>query len=169
VPPPPPGANANLPPVTEAKPMTNRERLAEHLSNPSCASCHKLIDPIGFGLEKFDALGRRRDMQKITFVPGRQERGKKPVSVELPLDTTGSIAGISDSDFSSPRTLGKVLAASEQCQECVVKQYFRWTYGRHEAPGDRPLIKKAFALFRDSQFRFKELIISLVTAYARGD
>jgi hypothetical protein len=169
VPPPPPGANANLPPVSEARPMTNRERLSEHLSNPSCASCHKLIDPIGFGLEKFDALGRRREMQKITFVPGRQERDKKPTSVELPLDTTGSIAGIADSDFSSPRALGKVLASSEQCQECVVKQYFRWTYGRHEGPGDRPLIKQAFATFRDSQFRFKELMIALVTAYARGD
>jgi hypothetical protein len=169
VPPPPPGANANLPPVSEAKPMTNRERLAEHLSNPSCASCHKLIDPIGFGLEKFDAVGRRRELQKITFVPGRQERDKKPTSVELPLDTTGAIAGIAESDFSSPRTLGKVLANSEQCQECVVKQYFRWTYGRHEGPGDRPLIKQAFATFRDSQFRFKELIISLVTAYARGE
>jgi hypothetical protein len=169
VPPPPPGANANLPPVTEAKPMTNRERLAEHLANPSCASCHRLIDSIGFGFEKFDAVGQHREKLKLTIFPGRKDRDKKPVSFELPLDTTGSIAGIPNSSFSSPRELGAVLADSEQCQECVVKQYFRWTYGRHEGPADRPVIKEAFARFRDSQFRFKELMIALVTTYARGD
>jgi hypothetical protein len=169
VPPPPPGANTNLPPISEVKPMTNRERLAEHLTNPSCASCHRLVDSIGFGLEKFDAVGQRREMQKLTFLPGRKEKDKKKTTVELPLDTTGAIAGIPNSDFSTPRQLGKVLSTSQQCQECMVKQYFRWTYGRHEGPGDRPVIKEAFATFRDSQFRFKELMISLVTAYARGD
>jgi hypothetical protein len=169
VPDPPPGASSNLPVVTEAKPMTNRERLAMHLNNASCAGCHKLIDPIGFGLEKFDAIGQRRETLKLTFFGNRQERDRKPTTAELPLDTTGSISGISDSDFSSPRELGKVLARSEQCQECVVKQLFRFTYGRHEEPADRPVIKQAFARFRDSQFRFKELMIALVAAYARGE
>jgi hypothetical protein len=169
VPPPPPGANANLPPPSEAKPMTNRDRLAEHLSNASCATCHKLIDSIGFGLEKFDAVGQRREKHTLVFTGTRQERDKKPVRVELPIDTSGSISGLPDSEFSSPRELGKVLAASEQCQECAVKQYFRFTYGRHEAPADRAVIKQAFARFRDSQFRFKELMIALVTAYARGE
>ena len=58
VPDPPPGVNTNLPPVTEAKPQTNRDRMTEHASNAMCATCHKLIDPIGFGFEKFDAVGR---------------------------------------------------------------------------------------------------------------
>jgi hypothetical protein len=169
VPDPPPGASANLPVVTEAKPMTNRERLAEHLSNPSCASCHNLIDPIGFGFEKFDAIGQRREKLRLTFFATRQERNKPATSTELPLDTSGSISGIPNSEFSSPRQLGKVLAGSEQCQECVVKQFFRFTYGRHEEPADRPLIKETLARFRDSQFRFKQLMISLVTAYARGE
>ena len=52
------GVNTNLPPVTEAKPQTNRDRMSEHTNNPSCATCHKLMDPIGFGLEKFDAHRR---------------------------------------------------------------------------------------------------------------
>ena len=58
VPDPPPGVNTNLPPVTEAKPQTNRDRMSEHATNPTCATCHKLMDAVGFGLEKFDAIGR---------------------------------------------------------------------------------------------------------------
>jgi len=64
---PPPGVNTNLPPVTAAKPMTNRDRLASHTTERMCAGCHNLVDPIGFGLEKYDAIGQRRDKLKITF------------------------------------------------------------------------------------------------------
>src|SRR4030095_1048689 len=49
---PPPGVNTNLPEITEAKPQTNRERMREHVTNPSCSTCHNLIDPIGFGFER---------------------------------------------------------------------------------------------------------------------
>ena len=55
-----------------------------------------------------------------------------------------------------------MLAKSPQCQECVVKQYFRYTAGRMETPADRPLIRKVAEDFRKSHFEFKELIISLV-------
>ncbi|MEX2263027.1 MAG: DUF1588 domain-containing protein, partial [Bryobacteraceae bacterium] len=169
VPDPPPGTNSNLPPMTEAKPMTNRDRLAVHLTNASCAGCHNLIDPIGFGLEKFDAIGSRREKLSLTFFPGRKDRKKKPVKVELDLNTSGAIGGIPHSDFSSPKELGKVLAESPQCQECVVKQLFRYAYGRMETPADRPVIERSFERFRDSQFRFKELMIDLVTAYASSN
>src|SRR5262249_32959037 len=60
VPPPPGGVNTNLAPGTEAHPLANRERMLEHVTNATCATCHNLIDPIGFGLEKFDAVGARR-------------------------------------------------------------------------------------------------------------
>ena len=71
---PPPGVNTNLPPVSEAKPQTNRDRLAEHTLNKSCAGCHNLIDPIGFGLEKFDAIGARRDKLQLRFFGERRDR-----------------------------------------------------------------------------------------------
>ena len=48
-------------------------------------------------------------------------------SVDLDIDATGYVAGIPDSKFSSPSQLGTVLAKSAQCQECIVKQYFRYT------------------------------------------
>jgi hypothetical protein len=163
VPDPPPGVNTNLPPVTEAKPQTNRDRMTEHATNPSCATCHRLIDPIGFGLEKFDAVGARRENLVLEF-GGFDEEGRPrgPVkTVALDIDSTGNVARIPDSRFSSPAQLGSVLAKSGQCQECVVKQYFRYTVGREDTPADRPLIRKAFEEFRNSQFRFQQLIVSI--------
>ena len=140
--------------------------MAEHATNPSCATCHNLIDPIGFGFEKFDAIGARRDKFKLQFFSGAGGEGggrrAPPKTVELDLDTTGYVAGIPDSQFSSPSELGAVLAKSAQCQECMVKQYFRYTAGRLETPADRPVIRKILEDFRKSQFRFKELIVSLV-------
>jgi Protein of unknown function (DUF1592)/Protein of unknown function (DUF1588)/Protein of unknown function (DUF1587)/Protein of unknown function (DUF1585)/Protein of unknown function (DUF1595) len=161
---PPPGVNTNLPEITEAKPQTNRERLREHVTNPSCSTCHNLIDPIGYGFEKFDAIGARRDKFKLLFFGDDDEGGRraKPRTVELEMDTAGFVAGIPDSKFSSPRELGAVLARSPQCQECLVKQYFRYTSGRMETQADRHLIRKVTEDFRRSQFRFKELIISLI-------
>ena len=161
VPDPPPGVNTNLPPVTEAKPQTNRDRMSEHVTDPSCATCHKLIDPIGFGLEKFDAIGARRDKFTLQFFTGSEERRRLSKSLDLNIDSSGTIAGIPDSQFSSPAELGAVMAKSPQCQECMVKQYFRYTLGRMETPADRPAISKLTDDFRGSQFHFKELIVSL--------
>jgi hypothetical protein len=166
VPDPPAGVNTNLPPVTEAKPQTNHDRMSEHATNPSCATCHKLIDPIGFGLEKFDAVGARREKFTLQFFTGRGEGGggkrSPPKTIDLDIDGKGYVTGIPDSQFSSPAELGAVLAKSSQCQECVVKQYFRYIAGRTETPADRPVIRKLLDDFRNSQFRFKELIVSLM-------
>lgn len=160
---PPPGVNTNLPPVTEAKPQTNRDRMSEHATNPSCATCHNLIDPIGFGLEKFDAIGARRDKFKLLFFPAYRSSNRRapPKTLELDMDTSGEVAGIPNSRFTSPSQLGAVLAGSTLCQECIVKQYFRYTEGRMETPGDRPLIRSVLNDFVKSEFRFKELMVSL--------
>src|SRR5262249_51152508 len=69
-PPPPP---ANVPPLPAnkgagIKPLSMRERMAEHRKNPVCASCHSTIDPLGFALENFDAVGQWRDLDKA-FAP----------------------------------------------------------------------------------------------------
>jgi hypothetical protein len=160
VPDPPPGVNTNLPPVSEDRPKTNRERMAEHTTNPTCATCHSLIDPIGFGFEKFDAIGARREKLKIVF-RGEGESRKVRKTVQVDLDTTGKVAGIPDSNFSSPKELGAILARSAVCQECMVKQYFRYVAGRLETPGDRPLLARVFADFSASGFRFRDLIIAM--------
>ena len=163
VPDPPAGVNTNLPPFSANKPQTNRDRLSEHVINPGCASCHSLIDPIGFGFEKFDAVGSRRDKFTLeTRGRGPEARDKKTTAWELTIDATGFVAGVANSKFASPAQLGAVLGQSSQCQECVAKQYFRYIAGRAETAADRPVIRKMTEDFRRSQFRFKELILSLM-------
>ncbi len=166
VPDPPPGTNSNLPALTEAQPQTNRQRLDVHLTRETCAGCHRLMDPIGFGFEKFDAAGVRREKLGLTFFPGRKDRKKEAVKVDLDLDTTGSIAGIANSDFSSPKQIGEILARTPQCQECVVRQLFRFAHGRQENAADRPVIQKTFERFRNSKFRVRELLLELASSYA---
>jgi hypothetical protein len=161
VPNPPPGVDTNLPPFDESKPQTNRGRLAMHANAPMCAGCHNLIDPIGFGFEKFDAIGMRREQYKLIF-SSEESRRSRPKEVLLDLDTSAWVTGITKSDFSSPRGLGELLARTPQCHECVVKQLFRYMAGREDTPADRPIIQAALDRFRNSGFRFKELVVSLV-------
>ena len=98
------------------------------------------------GFEKFDAIGARRETHKLLFYPnlkGVAARRAKPKEVDLELDTKGRVAGIQGSDFTSPRELGDILARTPQCQECMVKQVFRYMSGRQDTPADRLFMKKA--------------------------
>jgi hypothetical protein len=162
VPNPPPGVNTTLPEPTAEKPLTRRQRLAEHATNATCAGCHKLMDPIGFGLENFDGIGRWRDKEQISV--GSEETRTPPKRFDLDLDTNGEVAGIPNSAFSEPRQLGKVLAGSPACQECVVRQVFRYAYGRMETTADQETIRQLYQTFRDSGFQFQKLIVALVRA-----
>jgi hypothetical protein len=167
VPPPPPGVDTNLPAVSAEKPMTTRERLAEHARNPTCAACHSLIDPIGSGLEGFDNIGRHRDKLLLKLQQERDSvtnQPRPPKDFELPLDTNGFIQGVSSSKFSTGAELGRILANEPTCQRCVVKQVFRFALGRHEEEGDQPHLDALFARFRSSGFQFRELMLALVTS-----
>jgi hypothetical protein len=172
VPPPPPGVDTNLPPVEQSKPVTNRERLAMHTTNKMCAGCHNLTDQIGFGFEKFDAIGMRRETQKLLFYnahSAEEAKHAKPTEINLELDTRAHVAGIQNSDFTSPRGLGEILAKTPQCQECIVKQVFRYMLGRTDTPADRPVLKQATDDFRNSGYRFKELLIALIKSTESKD
>jgi hypothetical protein len=162
VPNPPPGVNTNLPePSSADAARAKRERMLEHAQNPSCSGCHRLMDPIGFGLEKYDAIGAWRDKEIVDIYAGSGEsRRSKPVSVDI--TAAGEIAGLPSSTFGDSRALGKVLAASPVCQDCVVKQVFRYAFGRAETPSDRQTVSSTAGTFRKSGFKFKELLISLV-------
>jgi hypothetical protein len=155
-----------LPPLQVDRPQTNRDRLKEHLINRSCAGCHSLMDPIGLGFEKFDAIGKRREKQTIKFFPDRRAKDQTPKVVDLDLDTIGKVSGLANSDFRTPRELGRILANSTACQECVVKQLFRYAYGRRETGADLDLISKASQEFRGSQFRLKVLMMFLARSLA---
>ena len=166
VPNPPPGTNMNLPPPSKSMPLGVRSRLGQHQSNPSCVRCHSLIDSIGFGFERFDSIGRQREKEVIKLSAPYQERKAKPETVELDIDSTAIVKGIPKSEFSSPRELGRLLVATPACQDCVAKQLFRYAFGRLENQSDLPTLEQAQGAFRKSNFRFKELMISLITSEA---
>lgn len=147
VPPPPPNVNTSLPEPSEEKPLTRRQRLAAHVENAACASCHQLMDPIGFGLEHFDALGKWREQEVIL--------GKA-----FPLETGGEIAGLAGATFTDARQLGRILAESKVCQECIARQVFRYAHGRQERDADEAAIGRLAAAFRSSGFRFRELLVA---------
>jgi hypothetical protein len=159
VPAPPPGVNTSLPELSPEKPMTNRERLAIHLNSESCASCHRLIDPIGLGFEQYNPVGVFEE--KMVLRSGGR-RGTPTTSVELPLDTRAHVQGMENSEFSTPKELGRILAHSNACQKCVVKQVFRYAFGREETEHDQPVIEPVLGRFRKSGFRFQELLIGIV-------
>ena len=108
IPDPPADANTAIPEVSADAP-TMRERIAVHLEDPFCASCHQLTDPIGLGLENFDGLGRWRD----------DENGAT-------IDPSGALDGAS---FSDAWALGGALAAHEQTGPCLVKTMLQYATG----------------------------------------
>jgi Protein of unknown function (DUF1592)/Protein of unknown function (DUF1588)/Protein of unknown function (DUF1587)/Protein of unknown function (DUF1595)/Protein of unknown function (DUF1585) len=166
VPPPPAGVNTVLPNVTEDTPMTNRQRLDVHLNSESCASCHRLIDPIGLGFEQYNAIGvfQRKMVLQFPGARGEEGRGRRSTIKELDVDSSGYIQGIEDSEFSTPRELGRLLAESKTCQKAIVKQLFRYAFGRQETVNDQPVIDALLAKFRESGFRFRELMVALVAS-----
>ena len=164
VPPPPPGVDTTLPAITENAPLTNRQRLEIHLKDESCAGCHRLIDPIGMAFEQFNAIGAFEEKMKLRFGSRYEEKGKQGTMIELGLDTAGFIQGIENSAFTTPKELGRLLAESPACQKSIVKHLFRYAFGREETAGDQPVIEMLLEKFRNSGYRFRELILALVTS-----
>lgn len=149
VPPPPPPV---VPPPPEVDPLkTTREQFAEHVADEACATCHYKIDPIGFGFEHFDGIGRYREL----------ENG-------LPIDASGEFLETLDLDgeFDGAVELARKLAASEQVKRCVVTQWFRFGYGRVETEADACSLAQVEQVFAASNYDIKELIIALTTTDA---
>jgi hypothetical protein len=160
VPNPPPGVNTEVPAPSPDRPLPRRQRMQAHVESPTCATCHRLMDPIGFGLENYDGIGHWRETEAIEFEGSR--RGSPGRTVEVPIDSSGEIAGLTNGAFAEPKQIGRLLAESRACQECIVKQAFRYAFGRLETPADRETVRTASAAFRASGFRFKELLVALV-------
>lgn len=148
---PPPPNNIQIKPP-EVKPgATTRERFSEHSTNPTCASCHTLMDPIGFGFEHYDGIGQWRDVDQ-----------------GLPVDATGEVTGTTDADgpFDGAVELAKRLASSEQVRQCVATQWFRFGYGRAELADDRCVMADIQDAFTKSGGNIKELLVTLTLTEA---
>lgn len=113
----PPGLMAGLPDPIEGE--TLRDRLAAHTSDPACSSCHSKLDPLGFALEHYDAIGAWRD----TYSDG------------LPIDATGSLDDPAGSFDGLPELIA-VLDSERHLRDCYVQQTLAWSLGRRIGAGD---------------------------------
>jgi hypothetical protein len=142
--PPPPPDNIPEPPSVDEN-QTTREQFAEHAENPACAGCHALMDPIGFGFEHYDGIGRYRET----------EWGLK-------VDAAGELLGTDiDGTFNGAIELAQLLASSEQVKACVASQWFRFGYGRFETEEDACSVDEIHTAFAASNYDIKELIVAL--------
>ena len=145
-PPPPPG----VPPLEEAaKDVSNlslRERLEIHRKDPGCASCHKTMDPLGMGLENFDAVGRWRDKE-----------GERDV------DSTGELP--SGEKFSGPiELIGIIRGRQEQFHRAFAERLLTYALGRGLEYYDKCAVDQALVLMKQRGNRFSALVEGIVTS-----
>jgi hypothetical protein len=144
---PPPAPPANVPPLeTEpgAAPKTMRERLDVHRANPSCAGCHALIDPLGFALENFDAVGAWRD-----FDAG----GAVDASGRLPDGTAlGSVGDLRAALVADPGVFTTTF----------VEKIMTYALGRGLTAYDMPVVRGILREAEDDEYRFESIVMGVV-------
>jgi hypothetical protein len=97
------------------------------------------------------------------FRTGDDERdNRNPITGDLEIESQAHVAGIPDSAFSTPQELARILGSTDECQICVVRQLFRYAFARSETPADEPLIQNAWTHFKESGFKFKDLMMFFV-------
>jgi hypothetical protein len=113
MPPPPANVDTKLKPTTQ--PTTTRAHFEQHDQSASCAACHHLMDPIGFGFEHYDGFGRWRD----------QDNG-------FPVDSSGTLANVKEGDvpFDGVTALSSYLAESDAVKQCFARYLAYYAYGR---------------------------------------
>jgi hypothetical protein len=140
--PPPPGVNTTLPAPDPKKPTTLRERLEEHRKNPTCAACHARMDPIGFGLEHYDALGQYRDTDN-----------------KLPVDSSSELDG---KPFDGGVELGDLVAQLPEVGNCVARRFYQHATEHLDKAGEAPAVDALVQAFVASDYNFKQLVLALV-------
>ena len=148
VPPPPP----DVPELEDQKQesgegLTLRERTELHTTDPSCANCHKVLDPIGFGLENFDAIGRWRV----------QDEGVRIESAgELP----------SGEAFSTPADLKRILARREaDLARNLTQRLMAFALGRQLEGYDEVVIDQLMVKIAEDDYRVRTIITEVTTSY----
>lgn len=142
IPAPPNDVVVALPPDNEA--ATKKEKLSQHMDDPSCKGCHVLMDPVGFALETFDGIGKYREMDN-----------------GVPIDTSADGGDLGTFDGASE--LGTILAQHPDTLRCVVRNLFRHASGHVEVEGEELAIARVDEAFASSGYLLKEMMVELVT------
>ena len=145
-PPPPPAEVPALEDKTISGALSVRERLMEHRANPACAGCHNLMDPVGFSLENYDAVGRWRGSE-----------------AEQPIDAAGSLPG--GASFVGVAGLEKALLdRPELFVGTLAEKLLTYSLGRVLEHYDAPAVRKIVRDSRFNEFRFSSLILGVVNS-----
>ena len=143
-----PDPPANVPPVpppTFGK--TTRQRFEQHDQNPCTGACHAAMDPIGFGFEHYDGIGRYRATEQ-----------------NLPVSASGSIVLDGQTQtFANALDLGKLLAVSPQVHKCLATQVTRYALNRWDVAADASSIEAARAAFTSGNFDLRALMTAVAT------
>jgi len=145
-PPPPPG---NVPPFPAEKdasgePHSVRERLAGHRKNPACAACHAPMDPLGFALENFDAIGQWRT-----------------IDAHAPIDASAVL--VDGTKFNGPAELRQVLLdRREQVVRTVTENLMTFAIGRGVEYYDEPSIRQIVREAEPRQYRWSAIVLGIV-------
>ncbi|MBI3894440.1 MAG: DUF1592 domain-containing protein [Acidobacteria bacterium] len=144
-PPPPPPDVPSLKDDKDAKALTMRQRMEQHRANPACAACHKLMDPLGFALENFDAVGQFRTTTGADRTP-------IDVSGALPDGTPlQGAAGLRENLLKNP----------EQFVDTFAKKLLTYALGRGAAYYDGPAIRR---ILQESapDYRFSSIVLGII-------
>jgi hypothetical protein len=144
---PPPAPPLGVPPLDEAKTgqsATLRQQMEEHRKNPACSSCHARMDPLGFGLENFNAIGA-----------WRTEEGKFPV------DASGSLPD--GRSFQKPAELKVLLSADRDAfVRGLTEKLLMYALGRGLERYDRPTVSAIADRLTSHDYRFSQLVLGIV-------
>jgi hypothetical protein len=145
---PPPGVEALKENQPGQKPMSVRERLEMHRQKPSCNACHGVMDPLGFALENFDAIGTWRDKDR--------EAGTV-------IDASSVLAG--GTPINGPDQLRNALAARpDQFAQALTEKLLVFALGRTVEYSDMPRIRAIVKQAAKQDFRFSALIAGIVAS-----
>jgi hypothetical protein len=147
-PPPPPPDVPSLPPPSGGAPLSKRQLLEHHRAEPACSGCHRVMDPVGFGLENFDPTGRWREAD---------ERG-------APVDATGVLPG--GRAFSGPAELTALLKEDPDLPGCVAHHLLVYALARSLRPEDRCHLERVVQSFAGRGHRLSELVVLVATSPA---
>jgi hypothetical protein len=149
VPPPPP----NVPSLEKqdkqtVATLTLRQRTELHRSNPVCANCHTVLDPIGFGLENFDAIGRWRDLDDSGGA----------------IDATGELPG--GHRFGTPKELKRIIAArTDDFSRNLTNRLLAYALCRQLEGYDEVVVDELSNTIADDGYRMQTLVVGVVTSY----
>lgn len=146
IPKPPPNVVADVPPPSEGNLVCKKDRYAVH-SSGGCLNCHKFMDPIGFGLEQYDRMGKHRTAE--ADFP------------ECQISGDGELDGVGK--FNGPKQLADLMIANDVIDNCVPRHLFRFGAGRYEDESDEPLLRDLTDAFVQNGRRFDDLILDYVS------